>query len=176
MLLINFVENFIINVLPRNKYNNLSSLNYAKSLNLMVNNHTQAINTQFSNYNKFRVKKNDETFQIIENNRYKYNNIHLLKNEEKENMHNISKKKINKNNSRNKKKNNVYSINYSVSEFCVHDIDRRVIIIQAVFRGYYIRNKLYNTILLYTMLRKFILILQNKIIVYKKFFFNNLIK
>ena len=163
------------NILHRNKYNNLSSLNYAKSLNLMVNNHTQAINTQFSNYNKFRVKKNDETFQIIENNRYKYNNIHLLKNEEKENMHNISKKKINKNNSRNKKKNNVYSINYSVSEFCVHDIDRRVIIIQAVFRGYYIRNKLYNTILLYTMLRKFILILQNKIIVYKKFFFNNFI-
>ena len=83
------------NIVHRNKYNNLSSLNYAKSLNLMINNHTQVVNTQFSNYNKFKLQnKNNESFQIIDNNRYKYNNIHLLKNEEKENMHSILKKKV----------------------------------------------------------------------------------
>ena len=167
------------NIVPRNKYNNLSSLNYAKSLNLMINNHTQAVNTQFSNYNKFKLqKKNNETFQIIENSRNKYNNIHLLKNEEKENMHCISKKKVksNKNiNSRNKKKNNGYSINNNVSEYSVYDTNKKVIIIQAVFRRYYIRNKLYNTILLYTMIKKIIFILQNKINLSKKNFFNNFI-
>ena len=169
------------NIVPRNKYNNLSSLNYAKSLNLMINNHTQVVNTQFSNYNKFKLQnKNNESFQIIDNNRYKYNNIHLLKNEEKENMHSILKKKVKTNkykNSRNKnkKKNNGYSINHSVSEFCVYDITKKVIIIQAVFRGYYIRNKLYNTILLYTMIKKIIFILQNKINLSKKNFFNNFI-
>ena len=83
------------NIIYKNKYNNLSSLNYAKSLNLMINNHTQVVNTQFSNYNKFKLQnKNNESFQIIYNNRYKYNNIHLLKNEEKENMHSILKKKV----------------------------------------------------------------------------------
>ena len=170
-------NNLSKNIVHRNKYNNLSSLNYAKSLNLMINNHTQAVNTQFSNYNKFKLqKKNNETFQIIENSRNKYNNIHLFKNEEKENMHSISKKKVksNKNlNSRNKKKNNGYTINNNVSEFCVYDANKKVIIIQAVFRGYYIRNKLYNTILLYTMIKKFIFILQKKITIFKKIFFDN---
>ena len=168
------------NIMYRNNYNNLSCLNYAKSLNLMINNHTQAVNTQFSNYNKFKFqKKNDEAFQI-ENNRYKYNNIHLFKKEEKENINNTSKKKGKSNRnikSRNKKKNNVYgySINSSsISEFCVHDNNRKVVIIQSVFRGYYIRNKLYNTIFLYTMIKKFIFILQNKIKIFKKIFFNNL--
>lgn len=165
------------NIIHRNKYNNLSSLNYAKSLNLMINNHTQVVNTQFSNYNKFKFQnKNDESFQMIENNRYKYNNIHLLKNEEKENMNSISKKKVKSNKnikSRNKKKNNGYSINHSVSEFSAYDANRKVIIIQAVFRGYYIRNKLYNTILLYTMIKKFIFIFHNKLKIFKKIFFNN---
>ena len=170
------------NIIYKNKYNNLSSLNYAKSLNLMINNHTQAVNTQFSNYNKFKLqkkKKSDESFHMIENNRYKYNNnIHLLKNEEKENVYNISKKKVKSNKnlySRNKKKNNGYSINHSVSEFYVYDNNKKVIVIQAAFRGYYIRNRLYNTILLYSIIKKFIFIMQNKITIFKKIFFNNFI-
>ena len=71
--------------LKMNNFNNanLSPLNYAKSLNLLINNKVQAKNTQFINfYNKNKIiKKNNNEF-LGNNNKYKYN-ANFPKNEEK---------------------------------------------------------------------------------------------
>ena len=163
-------------------YANLSPLNYAKSLNLLINNKVQAKNTQFINfYNKNKIiKKNNNEF-LGNNNKYKYN-ANFPKNEEKklkENpQHILRNKRVtqniklvkNKNHNNNLKNNIKYNNNKSDKL----EINKKVAIIQAIFRGYFMRYKLYNTLLLNTVLNKFVNILQKKLIFNGRMFLNKI--
>ena len=167
--------------------NNLSYFNYAKSLNFMINNHVQAVNTQFKNYNRFRYSNKcnngNNTFNIVDNKKNKYyiNRSMNEEKKEKENSDNDSSKKLILNNSlkfirnkksKNKNNNNRYN---NFGEFKTYEKNKKIILIQTFFRGYFVRYKLYNTLLLFTTLKKIFLILKNKFIYYKKYFFNELI-
>ena len=169
--------------LKKINFNNayLSPLNYAKSLNLLINNKVQAKNTQFINYKKSKIiKKNNNDF--LGNNKFKYN-ANFPKNEEtklKENSQYILRnKKVtqniklvkNKNDNNNIKSNIKYNNNKSDKL----EINKKVATIQAIFRGYFIRYKLYNTLLLNTILNKFVNILQKKLIYNERMFLNNII-
>ena len=169
--------------LKMNNFNiaNLSPLIYAKSLKLLINNKIQAKNTQFINYNKSKIIKRNNNEYPGNNNKYKYK-INFSKKEEKklkENSQNILRNKrvtqnikLVKNKSQNINiKNNTKNKNIKSDKL---EINKKVARIQAIFRGVFIRYKLYNTLLLNTVLKKFVNVLQKKLIFIERIFFNKI--
>ena len=148
----------------KKKYLNNSNLmpkKYIKSLNYAFNKHISIINTQFDNYNKVIAKNNKNNNLKINKNILKYNNSKTSKTSPR-NGNSGKDKFLNSNNAKNipvtsniKNDNNILN-----SKVLINEVNQRIITIQKYYRGYFVRNKLYNTFLYYTKFIKLFEILE----------------
>ena len=184
----------------KNNNSNLSSLKYIRSLKFYLNNHITAINTRYSNHNSNdkQMNKNNHTYYFVNNDKNNYNSKYIkdsLKIEEKKD--NNPKYLFNSVNSVNKlyspKKSNYNSKNQTyrnkllisnknsfdrtydkVKELRKDKIMKKIIKLQAYYRGHMLREKLVNSLVRYSKYIKFFDIIQKIIIPHKKQFFNNI--
>ena len=161
-----------------NNINNFSLLpkNYIKSLEYAFNNHIQAINTQFDHFNKDSFP-NYTTYRYIEDNTKSKNSFqtfniknnnsnYISKNENSQKYKKYGNTK-NKTQINQKNKNNS---NNNLGHLSENEINTKIIKIQSCYRYHLKRNKLYNTIYLYSKISKFFDILQNVFTYYKRLF------
>ena len=164
----------------------LSPGNYIKPLYYLLNNQIKAINKQFLGYrdgrnylypfpssrNEYNIKYNSN-----KNEEKKENNSKLKspKNKNKKNKNNYKDEKnfrSNKNKSKNKSK--TKSKNKTKNKKDLNDLNNeKAILIQANFRGYLARKKIYNSLSPYSKFRQDLDILE-KITKFKSIFFNKL--
>ena len=138
----------------KKKYLNNSNLmpkKYIKSLNYAFNKHINIINTQFDNYNKVIAKINKNNNLKINKNILKYNNSKTSKTSPR-NGNSGKDKFLNSNNAKNiPEASNLNNDNNILNnKVLVNEVNQRIITIQKYYRGYFVRNKLYNTFLYYT--------------------------
>ena len=183
-----------------NNNSNLSSLKYIRSLKFYLNNHITAINTRYSNHNSNdkQMNKNNHTYYFVNNDRNNYGSKYTkdsLKIEEKKDNNpkylcnsvnsintffSPNKSNYNSKNQtyRNKLlKNNKYNFNKTydkAKEFRKDKMIKKIIKLQAYYRGHMLRGKLVNSLVRYSKYIKFFDIIQKIIIPHKKQFFNNI--
>ena len=138
----------------KKKYLNNSNLmpkKYIKSLNYAFNKHINIINTQFDNYNKVIAKINKNNNLKINKNILKYNNSKTSKTSPR-NGNSGKDKFLNSKNAKNLPvaSNINNDINILNNKVLINEVNQRIITIQKCYRGYFVRNKLYNTFLYYT--------------------------
>ena len=157
----------------KNTNSNLKPQNYVKPLNFALNKRFKFVNTQFKNYNdKTSIIKNtnDNISKIIyENNTYKYYMNNNSKNSPKTKVIHKNENKKNKSNNKVKKK-----LTLNISKLMENEGNNKIIQIQSNYRGHFMRNKLYNTLLLYLKVIKIVNNLKNKCICDKNGFLKNL--
>ena len=163
-----------------NNNNNLKAQKYVKPSNYTFNNHIFYINTQYELYNKAERYRINNIFKVIaNNNEYRFNLNSNINTNRNENQQNTKNKIVLKNKNKKNSVNNGDIINKSNdinnNKYIESVLNQKVILIQSYCRGYFARNKLYNTLLIYSKFTKIFHIIQNKFNSYKNFFFNNII-
>ena len=185
----------------KNNNSNLSSLKYIRSLKFYLNNHIAAINTRYSNHNSNdkQINKNNHTYYFVNNDRNNFSSKYAkdsLKIEEKKDnnpkfllcnsvnsvskLYSPNKSNYNSKNQtyRNKllmsKKNSFDRTYDKANELRKDKTIKKIIKLQAYFRGHMLRSKLVNSLVRYSKYIKFFDIIQKIIIPHKKQFFNNI--
>jgi len=183
-----------------NNNSNLSSLKYIRSLKFYLNKHIAAVNTRYSNHNSNdkQMNKNNHTYYFVNNDKNNYSSKYTkdsLKIEEKKDnnpkylfdslnslnkLYSPNKSIYNSKNQtyRNKllknSKNSFDKTYDKAKEFRKDKIIKKIIKLQAYYRGHMLRGKLVNSLVRYSKYAKFFDIIQKIIIPHKKQFFNNI--
>ena len=124
----------------------LAPNNYVKSLYYAFNNHIHIVSTQFDNYNKTIAKNNKiSNFKINKKISTNKNTPRLNCNNERS-INNNNAKKVNGAGDKDDANQNLNNLK--------NEINKNIIIIQKCYRGYSVRNKIYNLFLFYSKLTK----------------------
>ena len=172
-------KNKIINK-NNNNNNNLKVRKNIKSSNYRLNNHIFYFNTQSELYKKANRYIINNIFKVIaDNNEYRFNLNDYINTNRNENQQNTKGKIVKKNKRKKNIVNNGDTINKSNdinnNKYIESELHQKVILIQSYYRGYFVRNKLNNSLLIYSKFTKLFHIIQNKFNSYKSIFFNNII-
>ena len=147
---------------------NLSSKYYVKSLRFaFINSNIIPINKQFANYNRNNIFNYNYPYKI--SSKKKKYSTYTSKNNSNINLKNRdSWNDLNCKNIVSKQQKITINKNLkNLNKLSLYEINKKVTKIQAYYRYYFARKKLYNTFLLYSRISKFFQILINKYIYYK---------